>query len=168
MWGSPYAWSKYAGEQLCELYNKVYDLPTSICRFYNVYGEHQLEDGAYATVVGIFEKQYRNGKSLTVTGNGEQRRDFTHIDDIVDGLVRCGLSLLTDVKVSNGQAYELGRGKNYSINEITEMFGQTKVEYIPARKGEYPFTLADYTKANEELGWKPSLDIKDYISKIIK
>ena len=168
LWGSPYAWSKYAGEQLCELYNKVYDLPTSICRFYNVYGEHQLEDGAYATVVGIFEKQYREGKSLTVTGDGEQRRDFTHIDDIVDGLVRCGLSLLTDVKVSNGQAYELGRGKNYSINEITEMFGQTKVEYIPARKGEYPFTLADYTKANEELGWKPSLDIKDYISKIIK
>ena len=168
LWGSPYAWSKYAGEQLCELYNKVYDLPTAICRFYNVYGEHQLEDGAYATVVGIFKKQYRDGNPLTVTGNGEQRRDFTHIDDIVDGLLQCGLNLLTDAKVSNGQAYELGRGKNYSINEITEMFGQTEVEYIPARKGEYPFTLADYTKANEELGWKPSLDIKDYISKIIK
>jgi len=167
LWGSPYAWSKYAGEQLCELYNKVYDLPTAICRFYNVYGEHQLEDGAYATVIGIFEKQYRNGKPLTVTGDGEQRRDFTHIDDIVDGLVRCGLNLLTDAKVSNGQAYELGRGKNYSINEITEMFGQTEVEYIPARKGEYPFTLADYTKAKEELGWKPSLDIKDYIDGII-
>jgi UDP-glucose 4-epimerase len=124
-----------------------------------------LEDGAYATVVGIFEKQYREGKPLTVTGDGEQRRDFTHIDDIVDGLVRCGLSLLTDSKVADGQAYELGRGKNYSINEITEMFGQTEVKYIPARKGEYPFTLADYTKASEELGWKPSLDIKNYISK---
>ena len=140
LWGSPYAWSKYAGEQLCELYNKVYDLPTAICRFYNVYGEHQLEDGAYATVLGIFERQYREGKSLTVTSNGEQRRDFTHIDDIVDGLVRCGLSLLTDSKVANGQAYELVRGKNYSINEITEMFGKTEVEYIPARKGEYPYT----------------------------
>ena len=168
LWGSPYAWSKYAGEQLCELYNKVYDLPTAICRFYNVYGEHQLEDGAYATVLGIFERQYREGKLLTVTSNGEQRRDFTHIDDIVDGLVRCGLSLLTDSKVANGQAYELGRGKNYSINEITKMFDQTEVEYIPARKGEYPFTLADYTKANEELGWTPTLDIKNYISKIIK
>jgi UDP-glucose 4-epimerase len=168
LWGSPYAWSKYAGEQLCELYNKVYDLPTTICRFYNVYGEHQLEDGAYATVIGIFEKQYREGKPLTVTGDGEQRRDFTHIDDIVDGLVRCGFNLLTDTKISNGQAYELGRGKNYSINEITEMFGQTEVKYIPARKGEYPFTLADYTKASEELGWKPSLDIKNYISKKIK
>jgi len=167
LWGSPYAWSKYAGEQLCELYNKVYDLPTAICRFYNVYGEHQLEDGAYATVVGIFEKQYRNGKPLTVTGDGEQRRDFTHIDDIVDGLVRCGLNLLTDVKVSNGQAYELGSGLNFSINEIAKMFDDAEVEYIPARKGEYPVTLADYTKAKEELGWKPSLNIKDYISGVI-
>ena len=167
LWGSPYAWSKYGGEQLCELYNKVYDLPTAICRFYNVYGEHQLEDGAYATVVGIFEKQYRSGKPLTVTGDGEQRRDFTHIDDIVDGLVRCGLNLLTDAKVSNGQAYELGRGLNFSINEIAKMFDDAEVEYIPARKGEYPFTLADYTKANEELGWKPSLNIKDYISEVI-
>ena len=167
LWGSPYAWSKYAGEQLCELYNKVYDLPTAICRFYNVYGEHQLEDGAYATVVGIFEKQYRSSKPLTVTGDGEQRRDFTHIDDIVDGLVRCGLNLLTDVKVSNGQAYELGRGLNFSINEIAEMFDDAEVEYISARNGEYPFTLADYTKAKEELGWKPSLNIKDYISEVI-
>jgi len=168
LWGSPYAWSKYAGEQLCELYTKVYELPTAICRFYNVYGEHQLEDGAYATVVGIFEKQYREGKALTVTGNGEQRRDFTHIDDIVDGIVRCGLNLLGDNPIASGQAYELGRGKNYSIIEITEMFGQTEVEYIPARKGEYPFTLADYTKANEELGWNPTLDIKDYLQDIVK
>jgi len=167
LWGSPYAWSKYAGEQLCELYNKVYDLPTAICRFYNVYGDHQLEEGAYATVIGIFEKQYREGKSLTVTGDGEQRRDFTHIDDIVDGLVRCGLNLLTDTKVSNGQAYELGRGLNFSINEIAKMFDGAEVEYITARKGEYPFTLADYTKAKEELGWTPSLNIKDYIKGVI-
>ena len=168
LWGSPYAWSKYGGEQLCELYNKVYNLPTAICRFYNVYGEHQLEDGAYATVVGIFEKQYRENKPLTVTGDGEQRRDFTHIDDIVDGIVRCGFNLLGDNPIASGQAYELGRGKNYSINELSEMFGQTEVEYIPARKGEYPFTLADYTKANQELGWTPILDIKDYISEVIK
>ena len=167
LWGSPYAWSKNAGEQLCELYNKVYDLPTAICRFYNVYGDHQLEEGAYATVIGIFEKQYREGKSLTVTGDGEQRRDFTHIDDIVDGLVRCGLNLLTDTKVSNGQAYELGRGLNFSINEIAKMFDGAEVEYITARKGEYPFTLADYTKAKEELGWTPSLNIKDYIKGVI-
>ena len=169
LWGSPYAWSKYGGEQLCELYNKVYNLPISICRFYNVYGPHQLEDGAYATVVGIFEKQYRENKPLTITDDGEQRRDFTHIDDIVDGIVRCGDILVTDRSHEiSGQAYELGRGVNFSINELSEMFGQTEVEYIPARKGEYPFTLADYTKANQELGWTPILDIKDYISEVIK
>ena len=162
LWGSPYAWSKYAGEQLCELYNKVYDLPTAICRFYNVYGEHQLEEGAYATVIGIFEKQFREGKPLTITGDGEQRRDFTHIDDIVDGLIRCGIGLVNDQPII-GQAYELGRGLNFSINEITEMFGETEVEYIPARKGEYPFTLADYTKAKEELGYSPIKNIRDYI-----
>ena len=169
LWGSPYAWSKYGGEQLCELYNKVYDLPTAICRFYNVYGEHQLEDGAYATVVGIFEKQYRENQPLTITADGEQRRDFTHIDDIVDGIIRCGTGLLGDNPVSSGQAYELGRGKNFSINELADMFGKDyPKEYIPARKGEYPFTLADYTKANQELGWTPTLDIKDYIKTKVK
>ena len=168
LWGSPYAWSKYAGEQLCELYNKVYDLPTAICRFYNVYGEHQLEDGAYATVLGIFERQYRNNEPFTITSDGEQRRDFTHIDDIIDGLVRCGIGLVDDQPIS-GQAYELGRGLNFSINEISDMFGEDYPrEYIPARKGEYPFTLADYTKAKEELGWNPTLDIKDYIIDIVK
>ena len=170
LWGSPYAWSKYAGEQLCELYNKVYDLPTAICRFYNVYGEHQLEDGAYATVLGIFEKQYRENQLLTITSDGEQRRDFTHINDIVDGLVRCGNALLDEgSSVVSGQAYELGRGLNFSINEIADMFGKDyPKEYIPSRKGEYSFTLADFTKAKEELGWNPTLDVKDYISKIIK
>ena len=168
LWGSPYAWSKYGGEQLCELYNKVYNLPTAICRFYNVYGEHQLEDGAYATVVGIFEKQYRENKPLTVTGDGKQRRDFTHIDDIVDGIVRCGTGLLGDNPISSGQAYELGRGTNFSINELADMFGKDyPKEYIPVRNGEYPFTLADYTKANQELGWHPTKDIKNYISGVI-
>ena len=168
LWGSPYAWSKYGGEQLCELYYKVYNLPTAICRFYNVYGEHQLEDGAYATVVGIFEKQYRENKPLTVTGDGKQRRDFTHIDDIVDGIVRCGTGLLGDNPISSGQAYELGRGTNFSINELADMFGKDyPKEYIPARNGEYPFTLADYTKANQELGWHPTKDIKNYISGVI-
>ena len=170
LWGSPYAWSKHSGEQLCKLYSTIYDLPTAICRFYNVYGEYQLEDGAYATVVDIFQKLYREGKPLTVTGDGEQRRDFTHIEDIVDGLVKCGNSLLIpnayNAKVS-GQTFELGRGENFSINELTEMFGETDVEYIPARDGEYDYTLANSSKAKELLGWNPTLDISDYISEVI-
>ena len=163
LWGSPYAWSKFGGEQLCELYNKVYNLPTAVCRFYNVYGKHQIENGTYATVIGIFEKQFREGKALTVVGNGQQRRDFTHIDDIVDGIIKCGQNI---DKVS-GEVFELGRGQNHSILEITEMFGETEVEYISARPGEYDVTLADYSKAKELLNWKPTLNLRDYISGVI-
>ena len=167
LWGSPYAWSKHAGEQLCKLYSNVYDLPTSICRFYNVYGPHQLESGTYATVLGIFEKQHREGKPLTVTGDGEQRRDFTHIDDIVDGIVKCHEAMhgAVDMRYA-GEIFELGRGVNFSIKEIAEMFG-TEIEYIPKRPGEYDVTLCDYSKANETLDYNPVKNIDEYIKEVI-
>ena len=162
LYSSPYAWSKFSGEELCKLYSSVYDLSTAICRFYNVYGPHQLEEGDYSTVIGIFEKQYREGKPLTMTANGEQRRDFTYIDDIVDGLVKCSEHNF------KAEFFELGRGVNYSINEIANMFGEDYPrEYIPARKGEYDVTLADYSKAKLKLGWEPEGDIIKYIKSII-
>ena len=160
LYGSPYAWSKHAGEQLCELYSKVYNLSTVICRFYNVYGPHQLEDGEYSTVLGIFERQYRNKEPLTVTGTGEQRRDFTHIDDIVDGLYKCiGKDFKADI-------FELGRGKNFSINEVADLFNWKKV-HILARNGEYDRTLCDYTNAKEKLGWEPTRNLEEYIANVI-
>ena len=165
LWGSPYAWSKFAGEQLCELYNKVYNLPTAICRFYNVYGPHQIEGGDYAAVIGIFERQYKNNEPLTITGDGEQRRDFTHVDDIVDGLIRCGEKIN---KVS-GEEFELGSGVNFSINEVANMFGDDySKEYIPARDGEYEMTLCTDDKANKLLGWNPKNNINDYIKGVVK
>ena len=163
LYSSPYAWSKYSGEELCKLYSSVYDLSTAICRFYNVYGPYQLEDGEYSTVLGIFEKQYREGKPLTITADGEQRRDFTYIDDIVDGLVKCSEHNF------KAEFFELGKGVNYSINEIVDMFGKDYPrEYIPARKGEYDVTLADYSKAKLKLGWEPKGDITQYIKSIIE
>ena len=148
LYSSPYAWSKFSGEELCKLYSSVYDLSTAICRFYNVYGPHQLEEGDYSTVLGIFEKQYREGKPLTITDDGEHRRDVTYIDDIVDGLVKCSEHNF------KAEFFELGKGVNYSINEIADMFGnEYPREYIPARKGEYDVTLADYSKAKLKLGW---------------
>ena len=163
LYSSPYAWSKYSGEELCKLYSSVYDLSTAICRFYNVYGPYQLEDGDYSTVLGIFEKQYREGKPLTITADGEQRRDFTYIDDIVDGLVKCSEHNF------KAEFFELGRGVNFSINEIVDMFGKDYPrEYIPARKGEYDVTLADYSKAKLKLGWEPKGDITQYIKTIIE
>ena len=165
LWGSPYAWSKFAGEQLCELYNKGYNLPTAICRFYNVYGPHQIEGGDYAAVIGIFERQYKNNEPLTITGDGEQRRDFTHVDDIVDGLIRCGEKIN---KVS-GEEFELGSGINFSINEVANMFGDDySKEYIPARDGEYEMTLCTDDKANKLLGWNPKNNINDYIKGVVK
>ena len=163
LYSSPYAWSKYSGEELCKLYSSVYDLSTAICRFYNVYGPYQLEDGEYSTVLGIFEKQYREGKPLTITADGEQRRDFTYIDDIVDGLVKCSEHKF------KAEFFELGKGVNYSINEIADMFGKDYPrEYISARKGEYDVTLADYSKAKLKLGWEPKGDIIQYIKSVIE
>ena len=156
LYGSPYAWSKYSGEQLCKLYSEVYGLNTSICRFYNVYGPHHIRSGTYATVLGIFERQYLNNEPLTITGNGEQRRDFTHINDIVDGLMRCV------GKEHKAEEFELGSGVNYSINEIANLF-ECETKYIPARPGEYDVTLCDFSKANKELGYEPKGNIKTYI-----
>ena len=161
LYGSPYAWSKHAGEQLCKLFSEVYDLNTSICRFYNVYGPHQLEEGDYSNVIGIFERQYRNNQPLTITGTGEQRRDFTHVDDIVGGLYKC-----MD-KEFKAEIFELGRGKNFSINEIVDMFGAER-KYIPARKGEYPTTLCTDDKAQKILEWKAVKNLNSYIKNVIK
>ena len=160
---SPYAWSKFGGEELCRLYSKLYDLNTCICRFYNVYGEHHIRTGDYATVVGIFEQQFMKNKSITITSNGEQRRDFTHIDDIVEALTSCVS------KDFRAEEFELGKGVNYSINEIANMYGEDYPKtYLPERPGEYDMTLADASNAREKLGWTPTKDIKDYITNWIK
>ena len=159
LYESPYAWSKFSGEDLCKLYSNVYNIDTAICRFYNVYGPHQIEEGTYATVIGIFEKQYREGQPLTIVGDGEQRRDFTHIDDIVDGLIRCS------EQPFRAEIFELGSGKNYSINEVANMFGgDYSKKYLDKRLGEYDVTLADYSEAKDILDWKPTKDLSDYIN----
>jgi|ETNmetMinimDraft_4_1059912.scaffolds.fasta_scaffold09270_5 UDP-glucose 4-epimerase len=164
LYESPYAWSKFSGEDLCKLYSNVYNTDTAICRFYNVYGSHQIEDGTYSTLMGIFERQYRNDEPLTITGDGEQRRDFTHVDDIVDGIVRASQEYFKECEI-----FELGRGINFSINKIADMFGKDySKEYIEQRPGEYDITLADYSHAQELLNWKPKRNIEDYIQAFVE
>ena len=174
-YGSAYAWSKWSGEQLCQLYNECYSLPTVICRFYNVYGPYQLLDGAYATVLGIFERQYKNNETLTITSDGKQRRDFTHVDDIVNGLVKCaeGIKYSRENGESTdhitGQEFELGSGVNYSINDVADMFGKDYPrEYVPARKGEYDKTLCTDMNAFELLNWKPERNLEEYINNFLE
>jgi len=170
LYGSPYAWSKFSGEELCKLYSSVYNVPTSICRFYNVYGPHQLVNGPYCTVIGIFQEQYKNSESLTITGNGEQRRDFTHVDDIVDGLVRVNRAMHGEVDMGyDGAEFELGRGVNHSINELVDMFGKDYPrEYISARDGEYDRTLCEDKITQELLDWNPTINLYDYIKDFVE
>ena len=160
VYANPYTFTKWQNEHLLELYNKIYELPTSICRFYNVYGEHQANEGSYCNVLGIFERQYDEGRPLTITGDGEQRRDFTYVGDIVDGLVRCG----ENINEICGEEFELGNGENYSINELAEAFGANyPVTYIKERKGEIRNTLCQDENANELLGWNPRGNIVKFI-----
>ncbi|CAE7860220.1 unnamed protein product [Symbiodinium microadriaticum] len=156
VYANPYAFCKHIGEEYCKLYNKVYDIPVSIARFFNVYGPRQLDEGAYATVVGVFERQAKAGEKLTVTGDGEQRRDFTHVKDIVSGL------LAMSEKDWNGEVFPLGTGMNHSINELAQMFNREYI-HIPKRPGEAQETRADISFTKEKLGWNPVMSLEEYV-----
>ena len=159
---NPYTFSKWVGEELCKLYSNVYDVPTIITRFYNVYGDHMIPgNSAYSTVIQIFNEQFKEGKPLTVTGTGEKRRDFTHVLDICDALISC-----MKHPELRAEFFELGRGKNYSINEVADMYKTSKT-YIPNRPGEAQTTLADYSKATNILGYTPFRNLDDYVNNII-
>lgn len=156
-----YAASKHAGEELCRTWSKSFGLSTAVARFYNVYGPRQVEEGRYATVIGIFERQRRMGLPLTVTGTGLQRRDFTHVEDIVEGLIE-----IAERGGSSGEVYPLGSGVNHSILEVAEMFGG-KIKFLPKRPGEAEQTLADLEEASK-LGWWPRKKLRDYIEGVKK
>ena len=158
---NPYTLSKNIADDLCMLYKKHFEVDVSICRFYNVYGPHQLTEGDYCTVVGIIEKQYENGEELTITGDGEQRRDFTHIDDIVDGMI------LTAECETSWETIELGRGNNHSINELAKMFG-CGFTYIPARPGEAKETLCNTLISKRLIGYEPTRNLEDYVKEVTK
>jgi nucleoside-diphosphate-sugar epimerase len=154
---NPYTFSKDVSEEIIQLFQTHYGLKASIARFYNVYGPHHLKEGGYCTVIGKWEKCIEEQKPLTIYGNGNKRRDFTHIDDIVSALI------LINEKQAWGHMFELGRGKNYSIKEIASMF-QTDIIYEADKPGEADITLCTDTVAKEVLGWEAKLDISDYIN----
>lgn len=153
---NPYTFSKDIGEEIIQLYQEHYGLKASITRFYNVYGPHHLKEGAYCTVIGKWEAAYERKEPLTIYGDGTKRRDFTHISDIVDALI------LIPEKQAWGHIFELGRGKNYSIKEVADMF-HTDIVYEENKPGEALITLCTDTLAQEVLGWKAILDLEDYI-----
>ena len=153
---NPYTFSKDIGEEVLQLFAKNYGLKYSIARFYNVYGPNQLLEGGYTTLIGRWISNLQKGLPCEIYGDGEQRRDFTHVSDIVDALV----------KIMELQAYdkdfELGRGKNHSVNEVANMFNVTPI-YRDAKPGEARNTLCESKVARDVLGWKPQINLLDYI-----
>lgn len=158
---NPYSVSKVAGENLCIMYNKLFGLPTIVFRYFNVYGNRQPLKGQYAPVVGLFIKQAQNNEALTIVGDGQQRRDFSHIDDVVTANI---IAITKEIDQSLfGQVYNVASGKNYSINEIALMVSDN-FKYIPSRIGEATETLGNTDKINKIFGWKSTIDIKDWIN----
>lgn len=157
---NPYSLTKKVGEELCELYNKLYGLSTISLRYFNVYGPKHQEEGAYATVIAIFMKQLRYNQPLTIVGTGEQRRDFTFVSDVVRA------NIIAAMNHEATGVFNIGTGKNYSINDVAKLVcqvgGKTEhdLQYIEPRLGEAEITLADATKAKEVLGWTPNISLE--------
>lgn len=161
---SPYALQKYTGELSCRLFSQLYGLETVSLRYFNVYGPRQTTeaDGVYATVVGIFLGQRKKGQPMTIVPDGEQRRDFTHVRDVV----RANLLASESSLVGKGEVINIGTGKNYSINDVARFVGGPTVFMEP--RTEPKVTLADNTKAKELLGWEPQVSFVDGINELKK
>jgi len=160
---SPYAMSKHMGEEWTKLYKKIYGLNSEIVRFYNVYGPGELVDSHMAAVIGLWRSRIKKNLSIIIHGDGEQRRDFTHIDDIVDGIIK-----IAESNQKHEDAWELGTGNNYSLNEVASMFGNVEKEYVPDVKGNYRETIRVNNDAIERLGWMPKDRLKEYIKTVLK
>ena len=152
---NPYSVSKVAGEELCRMYSELFGLDTITLRYFNVYGDRQPLKGAYAPVVGLFQEQKKSGESLTIVGDGKQRRDFTHVDDVVDANIKC----MNDV---SNEIINIGTGVNYSVQELADIISDDHI-YIKERPGECRETLACNSKARSLLGWTPTVNIMDWL-----
>ena len=154
---TPYSLTKKQGEEVCEMYSRLYGLSTITLRYFNVYGPREPLKGQYAPVIGLFKKMKKNSSPLTIRGDGEQRRDFTYIEDVVRANIMASeYSVFCDI-------FNIGTGKNYSINEIASLVGGSKI-HIPARIGEARETLADISKATQVLGWSPIHKLEDMVN----
>ncbi len=161
---SPYAMTKFLGEEICKLYKKSYNVNVEIARFYNVYGPYEPLDEKFGNVIGIWRTKVRQKKPLTIVGDGNQKRDFTHVDDITDGIIKIALS-----NQIHPDAWELGSGVNYSINELFKMFKDKfdiTSEYIDDQPGNYRETLRVNDDLIRQLNWKPQDRLLDYINSL--
>lgn len=155
---SPYAWTKASNTELTKNYGEWFNLDYAIAYFYNVYGPRERGDSKSGTVIGIFRELHEKGSPLPVRAPGTQRRNFTHISDIVEGLVLVG-------DRGSGDEYGLGHPDSFSILEVAQMFGG-EITMLPERAGNRMSSRADVRRAEMELGWKPKRNLSDYIREI--
>ena len=156
---SPYGAQKLIGEIYCRNFYQTYGLNSTCLRYFNAYGERQTLEGAYALVMGIFIRQKLNGEPLTIRGDGEQRRDFTYVGDVVKANI---MAATTDHDGAlQGTAINIGNGDNYSVNQIADMIGGDRVFIEPVLEPRE--TLADNSLALGLLGWKPAGNIEKWI-----
>lgn len=154
---SPYALQKLIGEQYCKLYSELHGLETVCLRYFNVYGNGMSLEGAYKLVIPIFTEQMLRGAPMTIRGDGEQRRDFTYVDDVVDANIRC-----MDYPLElNGESFNIGNGDNRSVSQLADMMGGSRMHVEPVIEPKE--TLADNSKAKKVLGWETTMKIEDWI-----
>jgi UDP-glucose 4-epimerase len=156
---TPYSTAKVFGENLARVYYNLYGLETISLRYFNVYGSRQPLKGQYAPVIGLFMKQHGEGKSLTVVGDGSQRRDFTHISDVVDANI-----IASELTSGFGEVYNIGFGSNYSILDLANSISND-IKFIPPRVGEVQETLASNQKFKDLTGWMPKVSLMEWIQK---
>lgn len=156
----PYALTKFIGEELVMHWGKVYNLPVLSLRCFNIYGTRSRTSGTYGAVMGVFLGQKINQKPFTVVGDGNQRRDFTYVSDVVDAIIK---SVKSNVK---NEIFNIGSGKTVSVNYLTKLIGGKKI-FIPKRPGEPNITFADINKIKKIIRWKPKVSIEEGMKKVL-
>ena len=158
---SPYAMYKFLGEEICKLYRKSFNVNVEIARFYNVYGPGENIDEVFGNVIGIWRSKIAKGEHLPIIGDGEQKRDFIHVYDLVDGLLKIAFS-----ELNHEDAWELGTGINYSINSVFKFFNErfnVNSIYLPDQQGNYRKTLRENDDTLKLLNWEPKDRLKEHI-----
>lgn len=174
---TPYAHSKYAAELMCKTWGTSYAIQNACVKYFNVYGERSPEQGAYAPVIGLFFRQALLDKTdLTVVGDGEQRRDFTYVSDVVEANIAAMDTLRLHPQEVSGLTFNVGCGKNYTINELADMVLKSlqkdglalniKVTHVPPRVGESRETLASVKLAKKLLNWKPTVSLEEGVERL--
>lgn len=160
---NPYALHKYMGEKIAEQFHRFYDMETVSLRYFNVYGPRMADEGAYVTVISHFKRQKKAGEPITIHGDGEQSRDFTHVFDVV----RANVLAMESTIAGHGEVVNVGAGERHSINKIADMFGGARM-YVDGRKGEARHTQADITKTRELIGWEPTIRFDEGLRRLLR